>query len=164
MASDCLMRWKLIIEEYCPKMYYIPGPENIVAEVMSRIPMTDDDVKVKQLYTCKLSTTRRSYAHTGDITEEYPLDVAVISYHQKTECFQLRKYVSNEKSPYTEAKLHGESVIVYKDELYIPKALQRRVVNWYHWFLCHHGSTRLAKTIQHACSWPKLVTQAKRTV
>ena len=48
---------------------------------------------------------------------------------QKTERHQLREYVSDEKSPYTDAKLHGEHVILYKDKIYIPKALQEHVVN-----------------------------------
>ena len=74
---------------------------------------------------------------------------------------QLREYVHDEKSPYNEAKLYGERVILYKDKLYIPKVLQERVVNWYYWLIYHPGSTILAKTIQQACNWPKLVTQDK---
>ena len=113
-------------------MHYIPEPENIVADVMSRIPIIDDDVKVKQSYTRKISITRIAYARTVEITKECPSDVAVIARHQKTERRQLREYVSDDKSPYTEAKLHGEREILYKDKLYIPKALQERIVNWYH--------------------------------
>ena len=94
------------------------------------------------MYARKISTTRGSYARIGDIAEEYVLDVVVIACHQKTERRQLREYVSDEKSPYTEAKLHGERAILHKDKLYITKALRERVVNWYHWFLCHPGSIR----------------------
>ena len=103
MASDRLMRWRLVLEEYGSEMNYIPVPENIVASTMSRIPMIDDNIKVKQLYARKISTTRGSYARTGDITEECPLDVASIAHHQKMERRQLREYVSDQKSPYTDA-------------------------------------------------------------
>ena len=65
---------------------------------------------------------------------------------------QSREYVSDEKSLYTEAKLHRDCVLLYKDKLYIPKVLQERVVNWYYWLIYHPGSTILAKTIQHACN------------
>ena len=108
--------------------------------------MVDDEIKVKQSYAHKISTTRGSDTRTGDITEQCPLDLAVIARHQKTERRQLREYVSDQKSPYTEDKLHRKHVILYKDKSYIPKALQERVVNFYHWFLYHPGSTRLAKT------------------
>ena len=81
--------------------------------------------------------------------------------HQKTERRRLREYVSDHKSPYNEAKLHGEHVLLYKDKLYILKALQERVVNWCHWYLFHPGSTQLAKTIQQFCNWPKLFTHAE---
>ena len=47
MASDCLTTWRLIIKEYDPDMYYILGLENIVSDAMSKIPIIDDDVKVK---------------------------------------------------------------------------------------------------------------------
>ena len=59
----------LILEEYDPEMHYIPGSENIVADAMSRVPMIDDNIKVKQSYARIISTTRGSYARTGDITE-----------------------------------------------------------------------------------------------
>ena len=114
--------------------------------------MIDNDIKVTQSYARNISTTRESDARKWDVTEQCPLDVAVIARHQKTERHQLREYVSDHRSPYTETKLNGEHVILYKDKLYIPKALQERVVNWYHWFLWHPGSTRLAKNIQQACN------------
>ena len=58
MASDCLIRWRLILEEYGVEIHYIPGIEDIVADAMSRIPMIDDDIEVKQFYAHKRSTTR----------------------------------------------------------------------------------------------------------
>ena len=90
MAFDRLMRWRLSLEEYSPEIHYIPGPENIVADAMSRIPMVDDDIKVKQLYARNISTTRESNARIGDVTEQCLLDVAVIARHQKTDRRQLR--------------------------------------------------------------------------
>ena len=49
MASDRLMRWRLIIEMYIPEIYYILGLENIVVHAMGRTPMIDDNIKDKQL-------------------------------------------------------------------------------------------------------------------
>ena len=42
-----LMRWRFILEEYGLEMHYILEPENIVADAISRIPMINDEIKVK---------------------------------------------------------------------------------------------------------------------
>ena len=84
MASDFLMRWGLILEDYGPGMHYVPGPESIVVDDMSRIPMIDNDAEVKKSYVRKISTIIGLFARTGDITKDYPLNIAIIARHQKT--------------------------------------------------------------------------------
>jgi hypothetical protein len=37
------MRWHLIIEEFCPKLTYIKGVNNVVADALSRMKMTEKD-------------------------------------------------------------------------------------------------------------------------
>ena len=79
-----------ILEDCGMEIHYIPGPENIVAYDMSRIPIIDDDIEVKQLYACTILTARGSCARTEDITEECLLDAGVIAHHQKMELRQSR--------------------------------------------------------------------------
>ena len=45
MVSGHLMRWMIIIKEYGPETHYIPGPEKIVANDMSRIHIINDGKK-----------------------------------------------------------------------------------------------------------------------
>jgi hypothetical protein len=40
--TECVMQWRLIIEEFGPTMEYIKGPKNIVADTLSRLEMTSD--------------------------------------------------------------------------------------------------------------------------
>ena len=35
--SDRVMRWRLYIEEYSPDLQYVPGPNNVVADALSRL-------------------------------------------------------------------------------------------------------------------------------
>ena len=64
MKSDYIMRWRLLLEEYDLEMHYIPGPETIVADTMSRIPVIEYDVEVKQLYARNISTKKDLVART----------------------------------------------------------------------------------------------------
>jgi hypothetical protein len=45
LKSERVLRWRLLIEEYGPGIRYIKGPENIVADTLSRLPTTIDPEK-----------------------------------------------------------------------------------------------------------------------
>lgn len=37
-TTQRVMRWRLLLEEYTPNFFYIPGPQNVVADALSRVP------------------------------------------------------------------------------------------------------------------------------
>jgi hypothetical protein len=43
MASDRVMRWRLLLEEYGPRFVHDAGVKNVLADTISRIPYGDDD-------------------------------------------------------------------------------------------------------------------------
>ena len=40
-SSDRVTRWRFIVEEYGLEMKHITGPENVVTDVLSRLPMVE---------------------------------------------------------------------------------------------------------------------------
>ena len=50
--TERLMRWRLIIEEFGPKLKYIKGENNAVADSLSRLEMSDnqDILNISELY------------------------------------------------------------------------------------------------------------------
>ena len=46
------MRWRLILEEFSPKLKYIKGENNVVADALSRLEMSDnqDILNISELY------------------------------------------------------------------------------------------------------------------
>ena len=145
MSSDRVMRWRLIIEEYGPEIFYIPGPKNIVADALSRLPKNDDD---KQ----NLSDNNKNlFVRTKDVSKECPLDVALISKLQREEMKIRTSDLRNNLNinPKYERTVHeGQEVIIFNKKLFVPNKLREQMVNWHHHYLSHPGSTRLAKTIQ----------------
>ena len=75
------MRWRLTIKEYRPHIFYIPGPNNVIADTLSRLPEIDD-VDVKQMFS---RIFKNLFVRTNDLSKECPLDVALISKLQKEE-------------------------------------------------------------------------------
>ena len=65
MSSDLIMRCQLIIEEYGPKIFYIPGPNNVVADALSRLLMMDE-MPIEN----NTNDVFRKYAPTVDINDE----------------------------------------------------------------------------------------------
>ena len=156
MSSDRVMRWRLIIEEYGPKIFYIPGPNNVVADALSRLPTMDETPIIN-----------KKYARTVDINDECPVDAGVLATAQRNELrvrtSELKRKVREDKD-YLRTMYDTHEIILYKNKIYVPQPLRERMLNWYHHYLSHPGATRLAKTVQQSCDWPGLVADCVKLV
>ena len=50
----------------------------------------------------------------------------------------------------------GEQLLCHDGKIYVPPALRRNVVTWYHDYLCHPSETRTEETIKQHLWWPSM--------
>ena len=80
----------------------------------------------------------------------FPFTFAEIRHVPRSDAALLKLLQSNDAYSLKIFRGGGKrcGLIVHNDKIVIPKTLQRRVVEWYHWYLCHPGETRTENTIR----------------
>ena len=149
-SSQRVMRWRLLLEEYGPEIVYIKGPRNVVADALSRLPKQGDIVE-------DVNTVMPFVQKDKDI---FPIKLEEIQERQEVDR-SLRKRIRDNPKDYKKLIIENYKVICFKNRIYIPKGLRSRVLDWYHHYLCHPGSTRMYKTIGSTMYWESMEKDIK---
>ena len=82
------MRWRLILEEFGPKLKYIKAENNVVADALSRLEMSDNQeiLDISELY---------GYDDKDLPDSSYPIRYHDIAKAQKTDSKLQQKLVSH---------------------------------------------------------------------
>ena len=79
------MRWRLLLKEFGPDIRHIAGVGNIVADAMSRLPMTQNneqkEVSTSELQCCMNKLFLRVRNETND--NGFPLDLSIVQQMQQ---------------------------------------------------------------------------------
>ena len=144
--TERVMRWRLLIEEFGPKLTYIKGERNIVADFLSRMEIDPQEFSLD--------------AFAGDpavdFPKDYPLTYAEIQ-HRQNEDEDLQKRILDKPGDYRQQEFkHSDksyTLVTNKEgKIVLPEDLQRKATEWYHTHLLHPGETRMELTIgQHYC-------------
>jgi hypothetical protein len=180
-SSQRLQRWRCLVQEFDVELKYVKGPDNVVADAISRLPKEDhavgaaslaflEDAASKLLGVNDLFVTDTCDAFsTSDEDIVYPLAPQLVEVEQKLELqsnspetSEMRLNLGKTDSNWTYKDVEGHRLIHYHDKIYIPKNLRQRCLNWYHHYLCHPGGDRLAATLQQVCVWKGIVSQARK--
>ena len=152
----------MVLEEYSPELIYIKGPDNVVADALSRLDLLPKPETTEIYHLDELL----SFEPEEIPAECYPLKWAIIRKEQQKDrrlLTALQKYKG-----YNLKTVHGGGkqypIIHYRDRVVIPQSLQSRVVNWYHESLMHPGINRTEMTIRQHFTWPNLTNDVKRIV
>ena len=182
LTNDRIARWQLLIKEYNPTFVHVKGTENVVADALSRLDKTnkqsaleatDKPIQPNSLakaISClirdksiPIPDPRNRYEMAQCFAtdkerkqESFPVNPALIAEYQQK---QKRKLMRDPKYKYdklTQGKVEGHHLLHYNGKIVVPPALQERVINWYHYYLQHPGTTCLEHTIRQILWWPQL--------
>jgi hypothetical protein len=177
-----MQRWVWLIEEFGPKFMYLKGPENVVADALSRLDkeqgQSEEDANHDNPAHCfamldvdflnpfreedelHLAENVFSGAHKEEIV--FPLSAQIIREAQRKDQILLKRL--RDKPGYSDTVLEGSDLITYRDRIYIPHALRSSIVEWYHSMLGHPGVKRTAATITQHLIWPGLHEEVDKYV
>ena len=81
LASNHLVQWYILLEEYRPTFVYVKGEKNVVADALSRLDM---EACSKDLLNQEEPNKKLSYVTTEDMEfEQFPMSPKTISKQQK---------------------------------------------------------------------------------
>ena len=135
--TERVMRWRLILEEFGPELKYIKGENNVVADALSRLEKSpnQDILDISELY---------GYNDEGMSDSAYPIRYHDIAKAQENDANLQQQLVSH--TDYTLNTFRGgdkdHRLICQNNKIYLPQAIQKKTVEWYHEMLCHPGETQ----------------------
>ena len=146
LKSRRLLHWRLLVEEFAPKFEYLPGPKNVVADQLSRLPLSPLEEKLDL-------TSLHSKLH--ECLMYYPNDIHVfpLSFPRVREAQQTDPVILAllQQGIYAVENFANVDLITHhvngRRKIVLPAALHDDAIAWYHLVLGHVGSNRLIQTL-----------------
>jgi len=136
--TERVMHWRLLLEEFGPQLTCIKGANNIVADALSRLDISEEDFS-QDAFNGDLA------ADDDEFPDEFPLSYEEIAYRQgKDKALQKKLKDNPELYQKVPCKFSDKTckIINKGGKIYLPKALWHK-----HVYLMHPSETRLEFTI-----------------
>ena len=151
--TERVMRWRLLLEEFGPKLTYIKGTNNIVADYLSRMNIQESE----------MAQDAFAADEEVDFPTEFPLSYKQLRHEQQGDKDLKKKLLENPDQYSQQEYKHSDKsyLLICKDnKIVVPKKLQRKATEWYHTHLLHPGETRMELTMGQHFGW----TNMRKTV
>ena len=167
LSTQCVLHWRLFIEDFHPTFHCIKGLDNVVADALSCHPIealsevgiiqndVDPDYNAKgfsfELDNEPLLECLLHHPHLSDDIV-FPLDYPLLRSQQLQDIILLQQQQNNPEK-YPTINLDGTELICYVTTrgepwcIAIPETLLDSIISWYHQILSHIGMTRLYNPI-----------------
>ncbi len=177
LTLDRVYQWRLLLEEYGPKIIYVKGIHNTFAEAKFPQDKSQEQTKPSETklddgleklvrarhrlnnldsYTSKHDDWNLVFAHHREEDEVHPLTLIEIVDAQCKDQELKVYYKKNAQMPQKDLCFHlieDIKVLCKNGKIIIPASLRRRAVSWYHHYLQHPGHSRLEKTMRSMIYW-----------
>jgi len=194
LTNDCIVRWRLLLEEFGPEYRHIAGKDNAVADALSRLDMDIDndedsptrlpkDGTAQLAASCMCMLLRdESYelpcakepalmaaCFLNNVAKEnelssFPMDPKVLYKSQRKDKNLMHK-MKTSANGFGTTILEGQVLVTKEDKIVVPSLeLQERIIAWHHQCLCHPGQTRLEANIRQHFIWSEIRRQSQRHV
>jgi hypothetical protein len=122
-TTDCVTCWQLIVEEYGPKIVYLPGKRNIIADALSRLPKLDEPHDE--------SAFLEEIFALNEQTDAFPIAFDVISKAQLANN-KIQQCITNNDPDFETRIIHRAPLVYFKGKFAIPTNLHFCILTWYH--------------------------------
>jgi hypothetical protein len=146
--------WAVIAGRIRRRYSLYKGRKNTVAaDVLSQYPTANVPTASKPPPTREHFS--ELFAGTALESDVFPIKLSVLAYYQQRDQ-DIQKLVSVDPNVSQKTFRGGEQLLCYKNRIFVPKALRKHVVEWYHTYLLHPGETRTEETIAQHLYWPNI--------
>jgi putative transposase len=181
LSNDRITRWRLLLEEYSPTFVHVKGIDNVVADALSRLEKeseNEEQNKVQPQHIAYIMSKLDSDDNTiipkandaqemaqcfasinDEIMERFPMHPSLIKRYQRTDAA-----IQRDKDNFNTTLVEGVTLYTRENKIVIPRALQQRIIAWYHLYLRHPGVTRMERTLSSIYWWPQLRKQIEAHV
>jgi len=141
--AERVMRWRLLPEEFGPKLTHVKGANNIVADALSRLETAEEELSAE------------AFEEEGFPTG-HALSCKETAFRQKKDRALQNKFRTQPelcvKKPHTFSDGTHE-LITKNDKIHAPKSLQHKCAEWHHLTLMNPGEQRLELTMAQHHTW-----------
>ena len=164
-----------MLEEYGLTIVHVAGEKNNAADALSRLPILENDLDTVEWG----QTTNKPLQYADRIPQEinqlldnevllplaleerlknkkFPLAPDMIQWYQQEDEKLQKKLRSKTTDSYTSKEIKGFDLVHYRNKIFVPKKLRKRILDWYHKLLCHPGIDQMRKSIRSLFVWPKM--------